>query len=146
MTPYNIWSWVHTLLPMNELWRIRPCHLQIPGGPKMAFAALRRRTIDGPFVVMQRKSWAMPVYFLVARRATYGPYRPRLDGHQDGPKMAHLKWEGLWKINTLYYAMLCYTVICIALLTGGYSEALAVWQADEKKSLHLMDLPASNKQ
>ena len=32
----------------------------------------------------------------------------------------------------------CYVimVICIAPLTGGYSEALSAWQAGEKKSLH----------
>src|SRR6218665_954295 len=30
----------------------RPSHLKIPGGPKMARAALKRRAIDGPCVVM----------------------------------------------------------------------------------------------
>jgi len=31
---------------------VRPAHLQIPGGPEMARAALLRRAIDGPFAVM----------------------------------------------------------------------------------------------
>jgi len=30
--------------------------------------------------------------------------------------------------------MLCYMVICIAPLTGGYSEALSAWQAGETES------------
>src|SRR6218665_1050522 len=46
----------------------------------MARAALRRRAIDGPFDVMQQKSKVTSVYCLAARRATYGPYRPLLDG------------------------------------------------------------------
>ena len=33
----------------------RPFHLKIPGGPKMARAALRRMAIDGPFAVKLRK-------------------------------------------------------------------------------------------
>ena len=37
----------------------------------------------------------MPVCCLEARRATYGPYRPHLTGHLDGPKMACLKWDSL---------------------------------------------------
>jgi len=31
--------------------------------------------------------------------------------------------------------MLCYMVICIAPLTGGYSEELSTWKAGEKKGL-----------
>ena len=55
-------------------------HLQIPGGPKMARAALRRRAIDGPFAVMWQESRVMPVCCFAARWATFGPYRPLLDG------------------------------------------------------------------
>ena len=46
----------------------------------MACAALRRQAIDGPFAVMQQRSRVTSVYCLAARRATYGPYRPLLDG------------------------------------------------------------------
>src|SRR6218665_2099907 len=50
----------------------RPSHLQIPGGPKMARAALRRRAIFRSFAIMQRKSGESTVCCLADRRATYG--------------------------------------------------------------------------
>ena len=60
---------------------LRPSHLKIPDGPKMAHAALSRRAIDGPCAVIYRLSGTTPVCCLAARRATtYGPYRPPLDG------------------------------------------------------------------
>src|SRR6218665_2610319 len=58
----------------------RSSHLQIPGEQKMARAALRRRAIDGPFALMSCKSGVTHVYCLTARRATFGPYIPLLDG------------------------------------------------------------------
>src|SRR6218665_441143 len=62
----------------------RPSHFKITGGPKMARAALSRRTIDGPNVskltVIYRPAGPTPVCRLSFRRATYGPYRLQLDG------------------------------------------------------------------
>ena len=63
----------------------------------MARAALRRRTIDGKFAVMFRKSGATPISCLAAGRVTYGPYRPPLDGPfrlaKNGPsQMIRLGW------------------------------------------------------
>ena len=43
----------------------------------MARAALSRHAIDGPSALTQRQSEATPVCYLAAKRATYGPYRPR---------------------------------------------------------------------
>jgi len=47
----------------------RPYHLQIPGEPKMARAALFK---DGPYKILSWPSGATPVCCLAARRATYG--------------------------------------------------------------------------
>jgi len=47
------WDFCSTTLCMQGWirWSIsRPSHLQIPGGPKMACAALSRQAIDGPYV------------------------------------------------------------------------------------------------
>src|SRR6218665_2035655 len=61
-----------------------PSHLKISGGPRMARAALSRRAIDGPSVgklTSYTGRAGRPVFaVLAARRATYGPYRPQLDG------------------------------------------------------------------
>jgi len=48
----------------------RPSHLKIPGGPKMARAALNRRAMCSNVAAKGAK----PVSCLAARRATYGPY------------------------------------------------------------------------
>jgi len=57
----------------------------------MARAALRRRAIDELFAILSRRIRPTPVCCLAARRATYGPYRPLIDGPFDGSKMARLK-------------------------------------------------------
>jgi len=57
----------------------------------MARAALRRRAIDGPFAAMKQKSRVTLVCCLAARRATYGPYRPLLDGSFRRAILARLK-------------------------------------------------------
>ena len=90
----------------------RPSHLHIPDGPIMARAALRRRAIDGPLAVMYRKSGAMPVYFLEARRATYGPYAPRLDGPfrqaKSGPSQMRRPVYGATIIRSRHRSVVAY--------------------------------------
>src|SRR6218665_984863 len=59
----------------------RPSHLKIPGGPKMARAALSRRAIHGPNVSKLTCYTAQQGdACLASRRVTYGPYRPQLEG------------------------------------------------------------------
>jgi len=61
-------------------------------GQKMGRAALSRRAIDRPCVSkLELCSSPAGRCLFAAKRATYCLYRPQLDG----PKLAHLKWEGL---------------------------------------------------
>ena len=54
---YNVWARVYVGVALwvqtpYERFTVRPSHLQIPGGPRMARAALGRQAIDGPCAVM----------------------------------------------------------------------------------------------
>src|SRR6218665_1220670 len=80
-------------LHVCDAWALgRPFHFKISDGPKMARAALSRRVIDGQCAAMYRPSGVTPaVCCLSARRATYGTYKPPLEGYLGEPKMARLK-------------------------------------------------------